>query len=197
MSKETAAEIGRAIGDAQKAKNLKEQQEAAEKKAESLRQEAEKKALAIQNEARLRATGVVALFEELRDSGILRLSEKPAFEIRKKIVRGKELEEMLKIADYTPAVIRWDHGSNLSFESRNIYQAGNKAVISIYFDQESYEIGGRGYDGDFTQIRESNLSASFTTSGRLKICGHVVEPGEELGEVVKEEILRLKGLKKE
>lgn len=75
MSKETVAGIKQAIEEAQRAKNLREQQEAAKRQAESLRLKAEKNAWIAQNEARLRATGVVALFEELRDSRVIQMND--------------------------------------------------------------------------------------------------------------------------
>lgn len=183
MSKETVAQIGKAIEEAQGAKDLREQQEAARREAEEFRQGTEYQALIAQNEARLRATGVVALFEELRDSGTLKLEEKMRVEIHStKSFLGIEwpvVEE--RIEDYKPAII-------------TLYGNG----IRMEFDKGYYYVG-KSFEDQETAVyypRTSFLVAEITESGVLKINEHEMKPEERLGDVVRDEILREKGLKK-
>ena len=159
MSKETVAGIGRAIEEAQREKNLKEEQEAVKRKAEALRLEAERQALIAQNEARLRATGVVGLFEELRDSKVLTMSEAG-----------------------NPAEIRWN---------------SDNTEISIKFDIEEHftpdpDHGGYMSTGFFPKSLDAEISEK---TGKLIIGPHVMKRGEKLEDVVRNEILRLKGLR--
>lgn len=67
MSKEIVTEIRQAIEETQRAKNLREEQEASIQRAKKLKEETEEQALMARNEARLRATGVVELFEEFSE----------------------------------------------------------------------------------------------------------------------------------
>lgn len=166
MSKETVAGIGKAIQDAQRAKELREQQEAAKRQAESLRQEARHQALFARNEASLRATGVVGLFEELRDSKVL---------------------TMTKGGDQ--AIINWDPDRILTSDQ-------DRTVISIEFDEHVVERTGSDYNNGY-DTRTLSLSASLSKYGTLQVNGHLMEPGEKLEDVVRDEILRLKGLKTE
>lgn len=156
MSKEIVDGVRRAIEEAQREKNLREEREAARKHREVLRREAEQQALIARNEVELRATGVVALFEELRDSKTLTMSEMSV-----------------------PAKIDWSPG---------------KTIISISFDE--YDYFQPDSDGGGETITTSRtLDAAVLASGDLMIGRHVMKRGEKLGDVVRDEILRLKGLK--
>lgn len=165
MSKEIVAEIEKAIEEAQKAKILREEQEASKREAESRGQKAREKALIAQNEARLRATGVVELFEGLRDSKTLTLfkADDPA------------------TAD-DPAKILWGNS--------------DKTVIHIEFDRyilDGYVPNPDGEDGGPTRCKF--IEATISRNGNLQINEHEMKPGEKLGDVVRDEILMLKGLK--
>jgi len=155
MSKEIVVGIGRAIEEAQEAKILREEQEIVKRQAESLGQEAEHQVLIVRNEARLRASGVVDLFEELRDKKVL---------------------TMFKTGD--PATISWD---------------SDKTEIVIEFDKFGYYLPDS--DGSRWTKRTKHLRAEISENGGLKIGEHEMKQGERLEDVVRDEILRLKGLR--
>ena len=180
MSKESVDRIRQAIEEAQKSKDIRERQRAIEKQAEADRREAERQALIVQNEARLRATGVVDLFEALRDSGLLKLSEERQIETTTTHRSfWKEWEEStVKIIDAEPAVIGW---------------SSDKRGISIEFDSYlTYAEDSEGFDCCFGHTL--SLEAKIMEDGRLKIGKHETEQGEKLEDVVVNEILRLKGI---
>jgi len=184
MSKETVAQIGKAITEAQRAKSLRKQQEASKQQAETLKQEAEKQALIARNEARLRATGVVGLFEELRDSGTLKFEKGGPFEEHTTVnFLGIEWPVVkMRTVNDTPAIIQWEP---------------DRLGISIEFDRH-YTYEGQDWEDDTIAVyypRKRLLEAKITEEGVLQIGQHKMKPGEELEDVVRDEILRLKGLR--
>ena len=178
MSKETVARIGKAIEEGQRDKNLREEQEAARQRAEALRREAEWQTLCAQNEAMLRATGVVDLFEELRDSRVVKLSKEPVFELRREKGFWGVRETKVKISDYTPASITW---------------CLEKSEILIDFDGGGYYENSRERSGWISTHLQ--LTARILGNGELLINRHEMKPGEKLEDVVRDEILRVKWLK--
>jgi len=150
MSKEIVDGIRNAIEEAQRAKNSREEREAARKQTAELAREEQQRALIARNEERLRATGIVALFEELRDSKVLTMNK-----------------------EGDPTTIEWN---------------SDKKGISIEFDQHHLR-------GSFLQEVVDRLEARISGSGELQIGEHVMKQGEELANVVKNEILRIKGLR--
>lgn len=192
MSKETVAGIARAIAEAKGARNLRDQQETAGRQVESVRQEAERQALIARNEARLRATGVVDLFEALRDSGVLRYSETPQFEERKTWY-GKKYS--IKIADYEPARVKWASESDMpiKLDNEQFGVGSDRPIIVIEFDH--YCVRSVTADGDGNHYSDDYslcLAAKIAQNGALVVGQHEMKPGEELETVVRKEIIKLK-----
>lgn len=155
-------EIRKSIEGAQKAQQSKEKQLAAARQAEKIKKEQLRQAQIAENERKLKATGVVELFKELRDSKVLTWSE-----------------------DYSDlhAHICW-----------NI----DKTQVDIQFDHRIEESHQPDTDrgGYYTQTYECHrvISARISENGNLTINDHIMKPKEKLENVVKMEILRLKGL---
>jgi hypothetical protein len=187
MNKEFATKLEKATKEAQEKLLLRKEQETATKKAEELKQETEKQMLLEENKARLRATGVVTLFEMLRDSGIIRFTEEPIFERRtKRSFGGAEGGEKVKITDYTPAKIEWDDdnlGIKIEFDHK---------VTFGFFDTERVP-GSGGWEPRYST--DCTLRARITKEGELQIGEHVIKQEEELNDVTINEILKLRGLK--
>lgn len=190
MSKETLADISTNVQKAIAEAEARKAQEAVRQEKEETRREAERQALLAQNEARLRATGIVDLFEQLRDSGVLRMSDKPVIERRPIMFLGIEIgQENIKIADYIPASVELGRDNtevSILFD-RSINKMG---------DVDSYEfrviIASLGESGELC-VNSGSLGES---GGRLCINGnrHEVTPEDKLADVVTKEILKLKGL---
>ena len=156
MNKEAVDGIRNAIEEAKRARKLREEREAARKRTAELTKEEQQQALIARNEARLKATGVVALFQELRDSGVLTIKKD------------------------VPAEIKW---------------SSDRLKITIEFDEGTYQQEIGDWPGFEDRTSNESLSATIKPDGSFWIGGRTMKPGEELGEVVRDEILRLKGLK--
>lgn len=177
MADERVRRIAEAVTRAQVTRDLQVRQSLATHQAREAAEKAQKEVIRAQNIERLRATGVVDLFEGLRDAGILKYDEKPVYGYRKKPhwLLG-DVDDWTKISDYTPARVEF---------------LSDGTGVSIIFN------GGIDYE-EFTEKGSheyhQSIEASLGNDGGLRINGKKLEGEETAGGVVEKEVLRAKGL---
>ena len=128
-----------------------QEDEAARKQAEARQKQIESDQRATKNRRIFEDAGVVKLFEEIRDSGLLKISTVPVYEkweevktpkYEKNFLGGKKIigyyeykQGVNKITDFTPAIIEWGE------ENRSIRLLFDEQYVGSSGDDDRY-----GYD---------------------------------------------------
>lgn len=131
--------------------------ETVRKQAEDRQKQIESNQRAAENKRILENSGVVKLFEEIRDSGIVKNSEDPIYRTEeetipiykegffgcKKLLHYERKKHQIKIADFAPATISWGEENryiSLSFNTGDkfcrLYALSNGKVGTLIFDIE-------------------------------------------------------------
>jgi len=119
--------------------------------------------------SKLEQSGIKRLFEEIRDSGLVKLNNKPAYKTipvyRQKFFGGQvfDHDEYQKQSDYTPAYIT---EGVFYEENHNEYFA----CVAISFDEREYDAGEGDFGHDYSQIRIGFLG------NQLCLCQHEERP---------------------
>lgn len=154
-----------------KAQEPKARQGFADKEAEKAKEDL--------NKARLVATGVVALFEQLRNSGVVKMEDSPVFKAQlKDILDGENTYIRVKVSDYAPAIVHF---------------TGPGEEVILLFDEHLVASGSLTDSSDrHYELKTRSIKARILPDNRLEVNGEIVN--DNLDEVVTRAILRAKGL---
>lgn len=99
----------------------------------------------IDDDLRIKATGIINLFEDIRDEGIVKYSSSPEFEEKESNPSGKKVVVGVKVRDYTPASILIDEdGAKMIFNHCDINSTDYEYdIIEVYFENNLLIVQGR------------------------------------------------------
>lgn len=163
---------------AQRNRQLEAERKRAEEERQKKQEEHESMQRSIENKKILESTGIVRLFEEIRDSGIVKSKDEPIYEIvprYRTIFFGEKVQDgtvSVKIGDYEPARIIWGEECQIVTLAFNISEwSGDKYSYGYYYDDhisfrltDKKEIEFIGYiDRERQRVSSNTKDSDYTT----------------------------------